>query len=445
MAARDDAVLSEPHMREDITAERLDQREALTRTSPRRERDTSRPFGEAGQDCLDHVQALENLVDPHPHSRVDVALAPRGNLEDEILVRRIGMIAPDVEIAPRRATDHAARAEAKGLIGPQDTGRDGSFLQRGGIIVEPHEFGESRVDLAHEGEDRVGSFCSEIFGDAARNDCAHHQPGAEGRSSGAQSPLSQDATMGKHQRKGGVIADGADVAEMIGEALNLSHETAQRMSAGGRFDPERRLNRAGERDAVGDCRIAADASSERRAAIEALAAHERVDPFVYIAEPLLEPHDRLAGGMKPEMAGFDDPSVDRAHRNLMQAVAISSEKGVGVWRAVMRDRPSHGMAHEPAAVIEPAPVVRRFVRNKTEEIAGRAFKAASGSVMRRHGGERAVVTGDVDERKRAGSVAQSHPHPALVAPEADERRVAGSEPARGVAPKGFAIGSGRQA
>ena len=48
---------------------------------------------------------------------------------------------------------------------------------------------------------------------------------------GAQGPLAQHAAMGVHQRKGGVVANGADVAEMIGEALELRHQAAQPMRA----------------------------------------------------------------------------------------------------------------------------------------------------------------------------------------------------------------------
>ena len=39
--------------------------------------------------------------------------------------------------------------------------------------------------------------------------------------------LAQDAAFGIDQREGGVVADGADIAEMIGEALELGHQRAQ--------------------------------------------------------------------------------------------------------------------------------------------------------------------------------------------------------------------------
>ena len=138
--------------------------------------------------------------------------------------------------------------------------------------------------------------------------------------------------MGEHQGEGGVVADRADVAEMIGEPLELGHHAAQGVRARRRLDAERRLDRAGEGDRVGDRRIAADPPREPGRALEARPAHQRVDAFVGVAEPLLEPHDRLAAGVEAEMAGLDDPGMDRTDRNLMQARAL--------WPRGRRRRPA---------------------------------------------------------------------------------------------------------
>ena len=59
---------------------------------------------------------------------------------------------------------------------------------------------------------------------------------------GAQDALAQDAAMRVHEREGGVVADGADVAEMIGEALELRHQRAQPGRARRRFDVQRGLD-----------------------------------------------------------------------------------------------------------------------------------------------------------------------------------------------------------
>ena len=43
--------------------------------------------------------------------------------------------------------------------------------------------------------------------------------------------------MGEHQGEGGVVADRADVAEMIGEPFDLGHDAAQGCARGGASTP----------------------------------------------------------------------------------------------------------------------------------------------------------------------------------------------------------------
>ena len=69
--------------------------------------------------------------------------------------------------------------------------------------------------------------------DAARHDAVHHQAMAEGAVGRRQHALAEDAAMGVDEREGGVVADRADVAEMIGDALELGHDAAQDFARGG--------------------------------------------------------------------------------------------------------------------------------------------------------------------------------------------------------------------
>jgi len=43
---------------------------------------------------------------------------------------------------------------------------------------------------------------------------------------------------------------------------------------------------------------------------------------MHIAEPLLEPHHRLAVGGEAEMAWLDDAGMDRADRDLVQILSF---------------------------------------------------------------------------------------------------------------------------
>ena len=220
---------------------------------------------------------------------------------------------------------------------------------------------------------------------------------------------------------------GADIPEMIGDPLEFRHQAPEPVRARWRIDCERRLHGAGESNGVGRSRIAADAPRQNARAFDARAAHQTIDALMHVAETLLEPYDRLAAGVKPKMARFDDPRVNRADRNLVQALALGLEKRVSIGRAVVQSRPSQRIAHWPAAMIKPAPLVRRFAGREAEEIAGRALETVGRSVNRRHRRERTVLAGDLDKRDRARRLAQRHPHSPLIPPKAHERRFSSSK------------------
>ena len=80
----------------------------------------------------------------------------------------------------------------------------------------------------------------------------------------AQHALAQHAAMGVHQREGGVVADRADVAEMVGEALELGHSARSQTARGGTSISERRLDRARKGEGIGDGAIAGRAAGELR-------------------------------------------------------------------------------------------------------------------------------------------------------------------------------------
>ena len=96
-----------------------------------------------------------------------------------------------------------------------------------------------RRAMADQGADRRDSVGAEIDGDAAGNDRVHHQAMPESGLGGAQRALAHRPAMGVHQRERGVVADRADVAEMVGEPLQFGHQRAQPAARGGGVDPER--------------------------------------------------------------------------------------------------------------------------------------------------------------------------------------------------------------
>ena len=75
--------------------------------------------------------------------------------------------------------------------------------------------------------------------------------------------------------------------------------------------------------------------------------HERLDALVHIAEPLLEPHHRLAAGGEAEMPRLDDPGMHRADRYLVQALAFDRQEGVGARAAGAAAARAERMLHGP--------------------------------------------------------------------------------------------------
>ena len=170
--------------------------------------------------------------------------------------------------------------------------------------------------------------------------------------------------MGVDDRERGVVADRADVAEMIGDALELGHDAAQDLGARRRIDLQRLLDRAGEGEAVGHGGIAGDARDHARRALDVGVGEQPVDALVHVAEPLLQPRHRLAVDAEAEMAGLDDAGVHRADRNLVQALALDRQEIV---------RPPDRAA-PPAAARRAARACPR--RRDRARAAGRACRAA---------------------------------------------------------------------
>ena len=82
---------------------------------------------------------------------------------------------------------------------------------------------------------------------AARYDSIHHQAVTEASVRHAQDLLAQVSALRMHHGEGGIVTDGTDVAEVIGEPFQLGHERAQPKSAAWHLDAECRLDRPGER------------------------------------------------------------------------------------------------------------------------------------------------------------------------------------------------------
>ena len=184
-------------------------------------------FRQAFEDLIDQPEALLDLADADPHPRVDVAVVAHRRLEVELVIGRVADRLARIEGAARGAADIASGAEGARERRREIAGGDGAVLERRGVVVELDHARETRPHRLDQRAESLDAAFAEIVGDAAGHDAVHHQPVAETGICRAQGALAQDAAFGIDQREGGVVADGADIAEMIGEALELGHQRAQ--------------------------------------------------------------------------------------------------------------------------------------------------------------------------------------------------------------------------
>ena len=269
-----DAAVIESNPGQDVAAKALDQRHALAGT--RRRLQPSRAVGKAIEDLLDQGQALCHLIDADPDSGVDVAGLTYGRLEGERVIGRIGQGAPGVEGALRSPADIAAGGELAGQGGLQNAGSDRAVLQRRGVVIEGDQ---GWKPVAHD-RDEVAETAmigqAEIDRHTPGGHGIHHQAMAERRGAGAQNLFAQYAAMGVHQSERGVVTDRADVAQMVGETLQLGHEGAQPVGARRRGQAQGRLDRTGEGDRIGDRAVAASPGGEPDRLVRRLANHPRL-------------------------------------------------------------------------------------------------------------------------------------------------------------------------
>ena len=252
---------------------------------------------------------------------------------------------------------------------------------------------------------------------------------AERPAGNGEHPLAQNAAMGVVERERRVVADRADVAEVIGDALELGHHPAQHRSTRRHRDVERRLDRAREGEAVGDGGIAGDSCDDAARAFEIGAGEQAVDALVHVAQPLLEANDDPAVGGEAEMAGFDDAGVHRADRNLVQALAVHGQKRIigGIAELGWGTR-AERRSKSPGAMIEPRPHIGQFRGLDAVQIADRPFEPQRRRMMPADARVGPVLHADRDDQRggvRAG--AQREMHMIFVRPQREQIGLAFAE------------------
>ena len=208
-----------------------------------------------------------------------------------------------------------------------------------------------------------------------------HQPVTEALVGDAQHFFAQMAALRMHHGKGCVVADGADVAEVVRESFELRHERTQPNRALRYFDRMRGFDRPGKGNRVGHGAVAGNAPGQHRRPMHRHSRHQALRPLVHVTESRLEAHDGFAVRREPEVTGLDDARVYRTHRDLMQALTDCGEEDVRLGDARLVTLGAERARTFPRPVIEPRTLVGEPFRFHSPQVANGPLQANGGRMQ----------------------------------------------------------------
>ena len=216
----------------------------------------------------------------------------------------------------------------------------------------------------------------------------------------AQQGLAQALGVGVGDAVADVVGDGAEVADVVVEPFGFQEQRAGGPGGFVDVDVQGVLDGHHVGQGVPDGGVAADPLGQLDALRGGAALEELLDAAVQEPQPGLDLQDGLADDGEPEVAGFDEPGVDRADGDLVDAVAFDGDERVG---ADVGAEPGGGVgvvAHRvvpggPVAVPDQSLGQRVAVGADPVQVADLAFEPS--------GGEGARGPGWGSRRRRGGS------------------------------------------
>jgi hypothetical protein len=223
--------------------------------------------------------------------------------------------------------------------------------------------------------------------------------------------LALQGAAGMDGEHAGVVADRADVVDVVRQTLQFGHDATQQHRARRRRPAERGLDGAGESPGVGHRAVARDAPDDSRGLLGLGAGHQAFDALVRVTQPLLEPHDGLAIGGETEVAWLDDAGMDRPDGDLVQSLALGRQEFVACL----------ALPPGPPPVIEPGPGIRQTDGLNAIEVAHGALEAQRRRVP---GGDRRILAGvglqRDDGAEAPAAVIEGNTHRAAIGPQGAE-------------------------
>ena len=218
----------DPQPDQHVAAERLDQRHAFARRRSARSRPRTSPCRQPVQHLFDQRQALLDLLDADPDARIDVALGQHRHFEAQLR-----------HMADSRSTcAHRSRGPKRGRHSRRR--RSGAQDRRTGCRCprcDPAATRSRRRAPPAQESARVSHRSARGWPHApSAGRSTATPPGTmqsiirrwpKQRGGAAQHALAQHAAMRQHDAERCIVADRAEIAEVVGDPLQLRHHAAQ--------------------------------------------------------------------------------------------------------------------------------------------------------------------------------------------------------------------------
>src|SRR2546428_4661004 len=265
---------------EDFPAPAFDPAHGARTGLGRRERSADLPWRKLLYERPYEAHRFEQLVETHRDPRRHVAARVRGHARIELLVRRNRVIAAQVVLHPARSAGEPREAHASAELRQYLPGHDEAVLRARVLVVDRPERGDLAPDRLQALEQKPGLRGQKIRRDAAGNNRVHQVAVAEELGVQPQQVLLQAPELEEAEGERDVVAQVAEVAEVVGDALELQKDAPQRERPGGRLGPGRAFDGHGVGPRVGDGGVAAYASGQLGAFLERHRLEELLDALV---------------------------------------------------------------------------------------------------------------------------------------------------------------------
>src|SRR5207253_863532 len=238
----------------------------------------------------------------------------------------------DAQIArdAARSAGKPGEPHALGERGRNLSGHDEAVLRACVLVVDRFQGRDLALDSLKVRGQGFARDARQVLRDTARYDRVHQVAVAEELRVGPQQVFFQPPELEKAERKRDVVAEIAQVAEVIGNTLELEQDAAQRKRPGRRLGPGGAFDCHCVRPSVGDRGVAGDSARELRALFERHLLEALLDAFVRVAEPLLQPQDLFADDREAEVPRLDRAGVDRTDRDLVHAFALDQDERIAL-------------------------------------------------------------------------------------------------------------------